>query len=80
MDSLEEIEEVVILTVGVEAEVVVMSDVIQDEVVQIGRTIVQTSAIEKQEESVQDMRTIEDHNQYVHVAIREKIEMIEVNM
>lgn len=77
---LAEIVEVVILTVGVEAEVVVMSDVIQDEVVQIGRTIVQTSAIEKQEGSVQDMHTIEDHNQYVHAAIREKIGMIEVNM
>ena len=79
-EASEVIEEAVILTVGVEAEVVVMSDVIQDEVVQIGRTIVQTSAIEKQEGSVQDMHTIEDHNQYVHAAIREKIGMIEVNM
>jgi len=78
-ETSEEIEEVVILT-GVEAEEVVTNDVIQDEVVQIGITIVQTSAIEKQEESGQDMRTIEDHSQYVRVAIKAKIEMIEVNM
>ena len=78
-EASEEIEEAVILTVGVEAEVVVMSDVIQDEVVQIGTMIVQMSAIEKQEESVPDMHTIEDHSQFVHVAIKAKIEMIEVN-
>ena len=56
-----------------------MTDVIQDEVVQIGTMIVQMSAIEKQEESVPDMHTIEDHSQFVHVAIKAKIEMIEVN-
>ena len=88
-EVLAEIVEVVILTVGVEAETVdeaseeieegVMTDVIQDEVVQIGTMIVQMSAIEKQEESVPDMHTIEDHSQFVHVAIKAKIEMIEVN-
>lgn len=78
-EVLVEIVEGVILTVVVEAEEVVMTDVIQDEVVQIGTMIVQMSAIEKQEESVPDMHTIEDHSQFVHVAIKAKIEMIEVN-
>ena len=78
-EVLVEIVEGVILTVVVEAEEGVMTDVIQDEVVQIGTMIVQMSAIEKQEESVPDMRTTEDHSQFVHVAIKAKIEMIEVN-
>ena len=88
-EVLVEIVEGVILTVVVEAGTVdetseeieegVMTDVIQDEVVQIGTMIVQMSAIEKQEESVPDMHTIEDHSQFVHVAIKAKIEMIEVN-
>ena len=88
-EVLVEIVEGVILTVVVEAGTVdetseeteegVMTDVIQDEVVQIGTMIVQMSAIEKQEESAPDMHTIEDHSQFVHVAIRAKIEMIEVN-
>ena len=88
-EVLVEIVEGVILTAVVEAgtvdetseeaEEVVMSDVIQDEVVQIGRMNVQMSAIEKQEESVQVMHTIEDHSQFVHVAIKARIEMIEVN-
>ena len=78
-EASEEIEEVVIPIVVVEAEVVVMIDVIQDEVVQIETMIVQMSAIEKQEESVQVMHTIEDHSQFVHVAIKAKTEMIEVN-
>ena len=78
-EVLVEIVEGVILTVVVEAEEGVMTDVIQDEVVQIGTMIVQMSAIEKQEESVPDMHTIEDHSQFVHVAIKAKIEMIEVN-
>ena len=88
-EVLVEIVEGGILTVVVEAETVdetseeteegVMTDVIQDEVVQIGTMIVQMSAIEKQEESVPDMHTIEDHSQFVHVAIKVKIEMIEVN-
>ena len=78
-ETSEETEEGVILTAVVEAEEGVMTDVIQDEVVQIGTMIVQMSAIEKQEESVPDMHTIEDHSQFVHVAIKAKIEMIEVN-
>ena len=78
-EVLVEIVEGVILTVVVEAEEVVMTDVIQDEVVQIGTMIVQMSAIERQEESVLVMHTIEDHSQFVHVAIKAKIEMIEVN-
>ena len=88
-EASEETVEGVILTVVVEAGTVdetseeteegVMTDVIQDEVVQIGTMIVQMSAIEKQEESVPDMHTIEDHSQFVHVAIKAKIEMIEVN-
>ena len=78
-EASEEIEEVVIPIVVVEAEVVVTNDAIQDEAVQIGRMIVQMSAIEKQEESALDMRTIEDHSQFVHVATKAKIEMIEVN-
>ena len=56
-----------------------MTDVIQDEVVQIGTMNVQMSAIERQEESVLVMHIIEDHSQFVHVAIKAKIEMIEVN-
>lgn len=89
-EVLVEIVEVVILTVVAEAgtvdetseeteEDVILTDVIQDEVVQIGRMIVQMSAIEKQEESVPVMHTIEGHSQFVHVAIKAKIEMIEVN-
>ena len=78
-EVLVEIVEGVILAVVVEARGGVMTDVIQDEVVQIGTMIVQMSAIEKQEESVPDMHTIEDHSQFVHVAIKAKIEMIEVN-
>ena len=78
-EVLVEIVEGVILTAVVETEEVVMSDVIQDEVVQIGTMNVQMSAIEKQEESVLVMHTIEDHSQFVHVAIKAKIEMIEVN-
>ncbi len=78
-EVLVEIVEGVILTVVVEAEEVVMTDVIQDEVVQIGTMNVQMSAIERQEESVLVMHTIEDHSQFVHVAIKAKIEMIEVN-
>ena len=78
-ETSEETEEGVIPIVVVKAEVVVMIDVIQDEVVQIVRMIVQMSAIEKQEESVPVMHTIEDHSQFVHVAIKAKIEMIEVN-
>jgi len=88
-EVLVEIVEGVILTVVVEAGTVdetseeteegVMTGVIQDEVVQIGRIIVQMSAIEKQEESVPVMHTIEDHSQFVHVAIKAKIEMIEVS-
>ena len=78
-EVLVEIVEGVILTAVVEAEEGVMTDVIQDEVVQIETIIVQMSAIEKQEESVPDMHTIEDHSQFVHVAIKAKIEMIEVN-
>ena len=78
-ETSEETEEGGILTAVVEAEEVVMTDVIQDEVVQIGTMNVQMSAIEKQEESVPDMHTIEDHSQFVHVAIKAKIEMIEVN-
>lgn len=78
-EVLVEIGEVVSLTDVVEAEVVVMIDVIQDEVVQIETMIVQMSAIEKQEESVPVMHTIEDHSQFVHVAIKAKTEMIEVN-
>ena len=78
-EVLVEIVEGVILTAVVEAEEGVMTDVIQDEVVQIETMIVQMSAIEKQEESVPDMHTIEDHSQFVHVAIKAKIEMIEVN-
>ena len=78
-EVLVEIVEAVILTVVVEAEVVETTDVIQDEAVQIGRMIVQMNAIEKQEESALDMRTIEDHSQFVPVATKAKIEMIEVN-
>ena len=78
-EVLVEIVEGVILTVVVEADEVVMTDVIQDEVVQIGTMNVQMSAIERQEESVLVMHTIEDHSQFVHVAIKAKIEMIEVN-
>ena len=78
-ETSEETEEGVILTDVVEAEEGVMTGVIQDEVVQIGTMIVQMSAIEKQEESALDMRTIEDHSQFVHVATKAKIEMIEVN-
>tara|TARA_Y100000591_G_scaffold322295_1_gene338489 strand:- start:275 stop:775 length:501 start_codon:yes stop_codon:yes gene_type:complete len=78
-ETSEEIEEGVILSVVAEAEEGVTNDAIQDEVVQIGRMIVQMSAIEKQEESVQVMHTIEDHSQFVHVAIKARIEMIEVN-
>lgn len=78
-EVLVEIVEGVILTAVVEAEVVETTDVIQDEVVQIGTMIVQMSAIEKQEESVPVMHTIEGHSQFVHVAIKAKIEMIEVN-
>ena len=79
-ETSEEIEESVMLAVVVEAGVVVMNDVTQDEVVQIERKIVQMSAIEKQEESVLVTHTIEDHSQFVHVAIKARIEMIEVNM
>ena len=78
-EVLVEIVEGVILTAVVEAGEVVMTDVIQDEAVQIGTMIVQMSAIEKQEESVPVMHTIEGHSQFVHVAIKAKIEMIEVN-
>ena len=78
-ETSEETEEGVILTDVVEAEESVMTGVIQDEVVQIGTMIVQMSAIEKQEESVPVMHTIEGHSQFVHVAIKAKIEMIEVN-
>lgn len=78
-ETSEETEEGVILTDVVEAEEGVMTGVIQDEVVQIGTMIVQMSAIEKQEESVPVMHTIEGHSQFVHVAIKAKIEMIEVN-
>lgn len=88
-EVLVEIVEVVILTVVAEAGTVdetseeteegVMTGVIQDEVVQIGTMIAQMSAIEKQEESVPVMHTIEGHSQFVHVAIKAKIEMIEVN-
>jgi len=65
----------------VEVEAVVMSDAIQEEVVRavIGIMSVLMSAIEKQEESVLVMRITEDHSQFVHVAIKAKIEMIEVN-
>ena len=77
----EEIVEVVILIVVVEVEVVVMNDAIQDEVVRAVIVIMSVlmSAIEKQEESVLVMRITEDHSQFVHVAIKAKIEMIEVN-
>ena len=78
-ETSEETEEGVIPTDVVEPEEGVMTDVIQDEAVQIGRMIVQMSDIEKQEESALDMRTIEDHSQFVHVATKAKIEMIEVN-
>ena len=78
-ETSEETEEGVIPTVVVEAEEVVMNDAIQDEVAQIETMIVQMSAIEKQEESVPVMHTIEGHSQFVHVAIKAKIEMIEVN-
>ena len=78
-ETSEETEEGVIPTVVVEAEEVVMNDAIQDEVAQIETMIVQMSAIEKQEESVLVMHTIEGHSQFVHVAIKAKIEMIEVN-
>ena len=76
-----EIEEVAILIVVVEVEAAVMSDAIQEEVVRavIGIMSVLMSAIEKQEESVLVMRITEDHSQFVHVAIKAKIEMIEVN-
>ena len=78
-ETSEETEEGVIPTVVVEAEEVMMNDAIQDEVAQIETMIVQMSAIEKQEESVPVMHTIEGHSQFVHVAIKAKIEMIEVN-
>jgi hypothetical protein len=78
-ETSEEIEEGVIPIAVVEVEVVVMNDAIQDEGAQIGRMIVQMSAIGKQEESVPVTHTIEDHSQFVHVAIKAKIEMIEVN-
>ena len=78
-ETSEETEEGVIPTVVVEAEEVMMNDAIQDEVAQTETMIVQMSAIEKQEESVPVMHTIEGHSQFVHVAIKAKIEMIEVN-
>ena len=80
-ETSEEIEEVVILIVVVEVEAAVMSDAIQEEVVRavIVTMIVQMSAIEKQEGNVLVMRITEDRSQFVHVAIKAKIEMIEVN-
>ena len=67
--------------VVVEVEAAVMSDAIQEEVVRavIVTMIVQMSAIEKQEGNVLVMRITEDRSQFVHVAIKAKIEMIEVN-
>ena len=90
-ETSEEIEVVVILIVGVEAEmvdetsegtgVVVMSDAIQDEVVQIVIVIMsaQMNAIEKREGNAQGMLIIEDQNQFVHVATKAEIKIIEVN-
>ena len=74
-EASEVIEEAVILTVGVEAEVV-------DERRDSGRG--RPSENDRPNERYRKAReasrtcTIEDHNQYVHVAIREKIGMIEV--
>ena len=78
-ETSEETEEGVIPTVVVEAEEGVMNDAIQDEVAQIETMIVQMSAIEKQEGNVLVMRITEDRSQFVHVVIKAKIEMIEVN-
>ena len=90
-ETSEEIEVVAILIVEAEAEmvdetseeieVVVMSDGIQDEVVQIVIVIMSApmNAIEKQEGSAQGMLIIEDQNQFVHVAIKAEIKMFEVN-
>ena len=64
-----------------EIEVVVMSDGIQDEVVQIVIVIMSApmNAIEKREGNAQGMLIIEDQNQFVHVAIKAENKMIEVN-
>lgn len=75
------VETVTVAVVLVATETVVTIDVALDEVVQveIATMSVQMSVIEKHEENGQAMRTTEDLNPFVHVAIKARIETTEVN-